>query len=111
MLIETYFQGGVESANVPAVNPKDGRIFATGVSSKNPGQGAIHGFEFDPETKKINFVYEAQIGPGSGSSPAISSDYRYIYASDDTGTLFKFRTDDDSTPHSRSGIADGFFGL
>ncbi|WP_153301664.1 PQQ-binding-like beta-propeller repeat protein [Endozoicomonas arenosclerae] len=97
-VIWTYFHGGVESANVPAVHPETGMIYATGTSSKNYGDGAVHGFTFGPETKKIEFVYEAQMGPGSGSSPAISSDLKYMYASDADATLYKFRTDSDKEP-------------
>ncbi|WP_062268497.1 PQQ-binding-like beta-propeller repeat protein [Endozoicomonas arenosclerae] len=104
-VIWTYFHGGVESANVPAVNPGTGMIYATGTSSKVPGDGAIHGFTFDPETKKIDFVYEAQMGPGSGSSPAISSDYQYIYASDEDAVLYKYPTSDDKEPVWTSNVA------
>ncbi|MGI9281012.1 MAG: hypothetical protein ACR2PX_15510 [Endozoicomonas sp.] len=94
-VIWTYFHGGVESSNVPAVHPETGMIYATGTSSKSEDAGAVHGFTFDPETKKIDFAYEAQIGNGSGSSPAISSDMKYIYASDENATLYKYRTDSD----------------
>lgn len=94
-VIWTYFHGGVESANVPAVHPETGMIYATGTSSKTEKRGAIHGFTFDPKTKKVEFKYEAEIGEGSGSSPAISSDLKYIYASDDEAVLHKYSTSDD----------------
>jgi hypothetical protein len=104
-VVWTYFHGGVESANVPAVNPKDGMIFATGSSSKVDGDGAVHGFEYNAEKRKIKFKYEAQMGPGSGSSPAISNDYKFVYASDADANLYKFKTSDDSKPKWVSDVA------
>ncbi|WP_062268498.1 PQQ-binding-like beta-propeller repeat protein [Endozoicomonas arenosclerae] len=94
----SYFQGGLESANVPAVHPETGIIYATGPSSKVPGSGAVHGFSVDPYSGKVEFVYEAVTGPKSGSSPTISGDLKYIFASDGEGTLFKYRVNYDEKP-------------
>jgi len=90
LAVWNFFQGHVESSNVPAVHPTNGRIYATGYSSVVPEEGALHGFRLQPtgpgESLEIVFDYEFLQGPRSGSSPAISPDGRTIYISEGGGT-------------------------
>ena len=101
-----FFAGIFESVNTPAVDPKSGRIFVTG-TDVTPGLGALYGVDFKaghppmklPRGKivsgkmgEIEFAFASMIGPGSGSSPALSPDGTAAYVSDDSGLLFSIDT-------------------
>jgi outer membrane protein assembly factor BamB len=80
----------IEVANTPAVHPETGRIFIT-AGGDSTEAGVLYGIDTGIESASIAFT--APMGAGSGTSPAISPDGRYVYAIDDSGVMFGFATD------------------
>jgi len=87
------FEGVTPGANTPAVEPTTGRIYATGFSEPlDDDLGALYGFDFTPGSDgalgTIEVVVNFVMGPGSGSSPALSPDGSVVYVSDGEGVLY-----------------------
>jgi outer membrane protein assembly factor BamB len=90
LTFNVFFAGLIESANTPAVDPESGRIFVTG-TDVTPGVGTLYGLDFTPGAPgRIEIATTSVIGPGSGSSPALSPDGSAVYVSDDSGSLYSF---------------------
>ena len=79
-----------EVANTPAVHPVTGRIFIT-AGGASSAEGVLYAIDTTPASARIAFT--AEMGAGSGTSPAISPDGRHVYAIDDSGVMFSFETD------------------
>lgn len=99
--------GRMRSANTPAIDLARGRVFVA-ATSRNPGRGALYALdlhEHDPATGTgewfdgvsadferpevdIQLAFTAEMGPGSGSSPALSPENDRVYVSDETGLFY-----------------------
>jgi outer membrane protein assembly factor BamB len=89
LLWDLTFGREMEVANTPAVHPETGRIFITaGGSTEN--KGVLYGIDTSSEAASIAFI--APMGAGSGTSPAISPDGRFVYAIDDDGVMVAIDT-------------------
>ena len=92
---QVAYGGIVRSANTPAVQARNGRVIVA-ATDEVEGLGALYAFEYVPPTPygegKIVLAWATQMGPGSGSSPTISNDGRLVYASDNDGFLYAFKT-------------------
>jgi outer membrane protein assembly factor BamB len=87
------FEGFTPGANTPAVEPTTGRIYNTGFSEPlDDDLGALYGFDFTPGVDgalgTIAVAINFEMGPGSGSSPALSPDGSVVYVSDGEGILY-----------------------
>ncbi|MEW5803595.1 MAG: PQQ-binding-like beta-propeller repeat protein [bacterium] len=84
--------------NTPVVNPANGRIYILGnikpSERSNTVQGKFYGIDFIPGSGDspggLRLAFQTRISPGSGASPAVSSDGSHIYVLDGAGTLFAF---------------------
>ena len=81
--------GAMRSANTPAVDTETGRIFVAATSVKE-GLGALYGLDLVPagEAFSIEIRFATDMGPGSGSSPALSPERDRVYVSDETGVFY-----------------------
>ena len=99
--------GRMRSANTPAVEEKSGRVFVA-ATSRTPGQGAVIGLDvlqhrqlagtgewsdgvssdFTGPEVEVRIAFETEMGPGSGSSPALSPEGDRVYVSDEKGLLY-----------------------
>ncbi len=88
---ESFFGRKFEVANTPAVNPLNNRIYITaaGPSATQPDGGRLYGIDVTPGGS-LSIAFSAAMGPGSGTSPAISPDGSQVYASDGQGNLYAF---------------------
>lgn len=89
---QLLFGGSMRSANTPAVDPRSGRIFVA-ASSAAPGRGALYGLSLRPAADgrwRVELEFTSDMGPGSGSSPALSPDGAQVYVSDDRGMFYAF---------------------
>ncbi|MBW2500601.1 MAG: PQQ-binding-like beta-propeller repeat protein [Deltaproteobacteria bacterium] len=99
---QLLFGGHMRSANTPAVDEASGRIFVAATST-NEGLGALYALDLvstrgadgagfaargagAPLT--IRIAHATDMGPGSGSSPALSPDGRHVYVSDEEGVFY-----------------------
>ncbi len=78
---------GIEVANTPAVHPVTGRLFITAGGATST-TGALYGI--DTGENGLSIAFNAPMGGGSGTSPAISPDGSLVYAADDDGVMFAF---------------------
>ncbi len=100
-LWDLFFGREIEVANTPAVHPGTGRIYII-AAGRNESSGSLYGIDVTPEGAVIAF--ETSVGPGSGTSPALSPDGRLVYAADDGGTMYAFDSKDGSVVWEVSGI-------
>jgi outer membrane protein assembly factor BamB len=74
----------LEVANTPALHPETGRLYVTAAGRKE-GTGLLYGIDITDDALVIAF--EAPMGGGSGTSPAISHDGAQVYAVDELGRM------------------------
>lgn len=79
-----------ECIDTPAVDPSTGRIFAAAAGSE-PGTGSLYGIDYTPENDgdlgTIEITFEAPLGYGNTSSPALSPDGSRVHAGDAQGNM------------------------
>ncbi len=80
----------LEVANTPAMHPETGRMYITAAGS-DPGHGILYGIDVKDDALEIAF--QAPMGGGSGTSPAISQDGRRVYAVDERGRVLAVDAD------------------
>ena len=89
------------SANTPAVDLSTGRIFVAATSTSE-GRGALYGLSIarvdssasdDSKRVEVEIVLTAEMGPGSGSSPALSPSNDRVYVSDELGRFYGVDSD------------------
>jgi outer membrane protein assembly factor BamB len=74
----------LEVANTPALHPETGRLYITAAGA-TPGTGVLYGIDITDDALRIAF--QAPMGGGSGTSPAISHDGSAVYAVDELGRM------------------------
>jgi len=74
----------LEVANTPALHPETGRLFITG-AGRTEGTGVLYGIDIEDDA--LTIAFEAPMGGGSGTSPAISHDGTQVYAVDELGKM------------------------
>ena len=75
----------MEISNTPCVSPSTGRIFVIATGKKSD-ETDLYGIDIKDGEMKI--VFDTQIGSiGSGTSPTLSFDDRYVYVTDGKGRL------------------------
>ncbi|MFO0688446.1 MAG: PQQ-binding-like beta-propeller repeat protein [Myxococcota bacterium] len=99
--------GRMRSANTPAVDLQTGRVFVA-ATSKTPGKGALYALDvihhrslagtgewsdgessdFEGPEVELRLAFSAEMGPGSGSSPALSIERHRVFVSDERGMLY-----------------------
>lgn len=81
--------GSMRSANTPAVEWASGRIFVAATSTKE-GEGALYALDLVESAAgvEIRIAFATDMGPGSGSSPALSPEGDRVYVSDERGMLY-----------------------
>lgn len=89
---QLLFGGAMRSANTPAVDLESGRIFVAATSVR-PGLGALYGLDVVESAEavmplRVEIAFATDMGPGSGSSPALSPDARRVYVSDEEGMFY-----------------------
>jgi len=104
---ELLMGGRMQSANTPAIDLSTGRVFVA-ASSRNPGKGALYALDlverslasgtgewydgvtsdFERDEVEIKLAFATDMGPGSGSSPALSPERDRVYVSDETGLFY-----------------------
>ncbi len=74
----------MEVANTPALHPQTGRVYITAYGVE-PGTGLLYGIDvFDDH---LAIAFQAEMGQGSGTSPAISQNGQQVYALDEAGHM------------------------
>ncbi len=99
--------GNMRSANTPAVDVGTGRIYVAATST-TPGRGALYALDlvehdpvagtgewfdgvsadFDRPEVEMRIAFTTEMGPGSGSSPALSPGGDRVYVSDERGLMY-----------------------
>ncbi|MEH6584581.1 MAG: PQQ-binding-like beta-propeller repeat protein [Halioglobus sp.] len=87
---QLLFGGNMRSANTPAVALESGGRVFVAATSVNAGQGALYALDLktDPEGVHIGLGFATDMGPGSGSSPALSLSENVVYVSDEDGLFY-----------------------
>lgn len=86
-IFNQFFGYEFEVANTAAVHPDTGRIYIT-AAGPTVAIGVLYGI--DVEEDGMTIAFEAPMGPGSGTSPAISADHSQVYAADGAGIMYAF---------------------
>lgn len=73
-----------EVTNTPAVHPETGRIYLL-AGGRSLEAGAFYGI--DLVDGELQIAFEVPLGPGTGTSPAISHDGRRVFAFEGDGSL------------------------
>lgn len=97
------FGFGVQVANAPAVHPETGRIFITAAGPREGGgySGRLYGLDIVDGEVKIGFS-TPMVG-GSGTSPAISPDGKYVYCAGEDGLILAIDADSGAVRWSAQG--------
>jgi outer membrane protein assembly factor BamB len=74
-------------ANTPAVDPASGRIYITAAGATLDA-GVLYALAL--AVGQITIAWQATMGAGNGTSPALSPDGRQVYAADGSGLLTAF---------------------
>ncbi|MEM7138757.1 MAG: PQQ-binding-like beta-propeller repeat protein [Myxococcota bacterium] len=74
----------LEVANTPALHPETGRLYIT-AAGESRNTGMLYGIDISDDS--LTIAFEAPMGGGSGTSPAISQDGRSVYAVDERGRM------------------------
>jgi outer membrane protein assembly factor BamB len=87
---QLLFGGNMRSANTPAVALETGGRVFVAATSVNEGQGALYALDLqaDPASVDIQLGFATDMGPGSGSSPALSLASEEVYVSDEDGLFY-----------------------
>ncbi len=76
-----------EVSNTPAVHPETGRIYIM-AAGRSLEEGLFYGI--DLVEGELRIAFETLVGPGSGTSPAISADGERVYAFGGAGEVMGF---------------------
>jgi hypothetical protein len=74
----------LEVANTPAIHPETGRLYVTAAGAR-PDSGVLYGIDLTDGA--LTIAFQAPMGGGSGTSPAISHDGSAVYAVDERGRM------------------------
>jgi outer membrane protein assembly factor BamB len=74
----------LEVANTPALHPETGRLYITAAGA-TPDIGVLYGIDITDDA--LTIAFQAPMGGGSGTSPAISHDGKSVYAVDEFGRM------------------------
>ena len=74
----------LEVANTPALHPETGRLYITAAGA-TPDVGVLYGIDISDDA--LTIAFQAPMGGGSGTSPAISHDGSSVYAVDERGRM------------------------
>lgn len=74
----------LEVANTPAIHPETGRLYITAAGA-SPDTGVLYGIDIADDA--LSIAFQAPMGGGSGTSPAISHDGSTVYAVDERGRM------------------------
>jgi outer membrane protein assembly factor BamB len=80
----------LEVANTPAIHPETGRLYIT-AAGPTPGTGTLYGIDITDDA--LTIAFQAPMGGGSGTSPAISQDGTQVYAVDELGRMIAVDAD------------------
>ena len=97
---QLLFGGHMRSANTPAVDEQTGRLFVAATSTR-AGLGALYALDLvarEPTSEsptgrsepalEVRLAHATDMGPGSGSSPALSPAGDRVYVSDEEGVFY-----------------------
>jgi outer membrane protein assembly factor BamB len=86
---QLLFGGAMRSANTPAVDLDSGRVFVAATSTTE-GKGALYALDLVANEGRIeiSIAFATEMGPGSGSSPALSLAGDVVYVSDEVGVFY-----------------------
>ncbi|MFW2388260.1 MAG: PQQ-binding-like beta-propeller repeat protein [Polyangiales bacterium] len=74
----------IEVANTPAIHPETGRLYIT-AAGETEGTGVLYGIDISDDA--LTIAFQAPMGGGSGTSPAVSHDGSAVYAVDELGRM------------------------
>ena len=93
----------MEVANTPSVSPETGRIFIV-ATGRQPDHTVLYGL--DVQEEGIEIAFETQlVESGSGTSPTVSFNGRYVYVVDGEGHLTGVSTVDGSIAWQSSEVS------
>lgn len=84
----------VQVANAPAIHPDTGRLFITAAGPQEGTglTGVLYGLDIGND--KIKIAFATRMGGGSGTSPALSPDGKWVYSADGDGQMLAVSTAD-----------------
>ena len=86
---QLLFGGAMPSTNTPAIDLDSGRVFVAATSMAE-GKGALYALDLVEGEGRlaIEIAFATEMGPGSGSSPALSLSGDVVYVSDEAGLFY-----------------------